>query len=71
MVAVMSYETWKRDYAGDAAVVGSTFWVNTKPVTIVGDCAGGILWRPAVEHAAGFLLADRDDEAISNVPLRA
>ena len=34
--AVMSYETWKNDYAGDPTVVGSTFYVNTKPVTISG-----------------------------------
>src|SRR5215471_11887204 len=34
--AVMSYETWKNDYAGDASVVGSTFFVNTKPVTVTG-----------------------------------
>jgi ABC-type antimicrobial peptide transport system permease subunit len=34
--AVMSYETWKNDYNRDFAVVGSTFWVNTKPVTVVG-----------------------------------
>ena len=41
MVAVMSYETWKRDYAGDPAVVGSTFWVNTKAVTIAGIAPEG------------------------------
>jgi macrolide transport system ATP-binding/permease protein len=34
--AVMSYETWKNDYAGDPTVVGSTFFVNTKPVTVIG-----------------------------------
>ena len=34
--AVMSYETWKNDYAGDPSVVGSTFYVNTKPVTVIG-----------------------------------
>ncbi len=34
--AVMSYRTWKNDYAGDASVVGGTFYVNTKPVTVVG-----------------------------------
>ena len=34
--AVMSYETWKNDYASDPSVVGSTFYVNTKPVTVVG-----------------------------------
>ncbi len=34
--AVMSYQTWKNDYAADPSVVGSTFYVNTKPVTVVG-----------------------------------
>jgi len=34
--AVMSYETWKNNYAGDGSVVGSTFYVNTKAVTVVG-----------------------------------
>ncbi len=36
MVAVMSYDTWKNDYASDSSVVGSTFWINTKAVTIAG-----------------------------------
>ena len=34
--AVMSYETWKNDYAGDPSIVGSTFYVNTEPVTVTG-----------------------------------
>jgi macrolide transport system ATP-binding/permease protein len=36
MAAVMSYEAWQRNYSGDSSIVGSTFWINTKPVTIVG-----------------------------------
>jgi macrolide transport system ATP-binding/permease protein len=36
ITAVMSYDTWQREYAGDPSVVGSTFWVNTKAVTVVG-----------------------------------
>jgi macrolide transport system ATP-binding/permease protein len=36
VAAVMSYQTWQRDFGGDASVVGSSFWVNTKPVTVVG-----------------------------------
>jgi macrolide transport system ATP-binding/permease protein len=36
MAAVMSYQTWQRDYALDPSVVGSTFVLNTNPVTIVG-----------------------------------
>jgi predicted permease len=36
LVAVMSYATWKNDYHGDDSVIGNTFWMNTKPVTVVG-----------------------------------
>jgi macrolide transport system ATP-binding/permease protein len=41
MTAVMSYEAWQRDFAGDASIVGSTFWVNTKAVTMVGIAPKG------------------------------
>jgi len=34
--AVMSYETWVNEYAADPGVVGGTFFVNTKPVTVTG-----------------------------------
>jgi predicted permease len=40
-VAVMSFETWHRDYADDASVIGSTFYVNTNPVTVVGVAPEG------------------------------
>ena len=36
ITAVMSFDAWQQDYAGDPSVVGSTFYVNTKPVTIIG-----------------------------------
>src|SRR5580692_5718990 len=39
--AVMSFETWQREYGGEAAVVGATFWVNTKAVTVVGIAPRG------------------------------
>ena len=41
LTAVMSYETWKTRFNGDASVVGSTFRVNTKPVTVVGIAPKG------------------------------
>jgi len=41
ITAVMSYDTWQQDYAGDPAVVGSTFYINTKPVTIIGIAPKG------------------------------
>ena len=41
ITAVMSYDTWQREYAGDPSVIGSTFWVNTKAVTVVGIAPEG------------------------------
>lgn len=41
IAVIMSYVTWQRDYTGDPSVVGSTFWINTKPVTIVGVAPKG------------------------------
>ena len=41
VAAVMSYQTWKNQYAGDPAVVGSTFYINTRPVTIAGVAPEG------------------------------
>ena len=35
-VAVITYQAWQRDYNRDPAIIGSTFYFNTKPVTIVG-----------------------------------
>ena len=32
----VSYDAWQQDYAGDPSVVGSAFYINTKPATIIG-----------------------------------
>ena len=41
LVAVMSYNAWQNDYASDPSVVGSTFWINTRAVTITGIAPKG------------------------------
>lgn len=41
IAVVMSHETWKNQYNSDPTVVGSTFWVNTKAVTVVGVAPQG------------------------------
>jgi macrolide transport system ATP-binding/permease protein len=40
-VAIMSYDMWQNHYAGDPSVVGSTFSINTKAVTIAGVAPKG------------------------------
>src|SRR5579859_6507686 len=41
ITAVMSYDAWRQDYAGDPSVVGSAFYINAKPATIVGVAPKG------------------------------
>ncbi len=41
ITAVMSYEAWQQDYAGDPNIAGSQFYINTKPATIIGIAPKG------------------------------
>ncbi|HUH62198.1 MAG TPA: ABC transporter permease [Terracidiphilus sp.] len=41
ITAVMSYDAWQQDYAGDPSVVGGAFYINTKAVTIIGIAPKG------------------------------
>ncbi|MGA2046249.1 MAG: ABC transporter permease [Terracidiphilus sp.] len=41
ITAVMSYDTWQQDYAADPTVVGSNFYINTKPATVIGVAPKG------------------------------
>jgi len=39
--AVMNYQTWQAEYGGDPSVVGTTLYVDTQPVTVVGVAPPG------------------------------
>jgi predicted permease len=66
--AVMSYEAWQNNYAGDAAVVGSTFWVNTKPVTIVGVAPRGFYGDRLSSAPPEFYLPIQSMQSLANAP---
>ncbi len=38
---VMNYQTWQSEYGGDPSIVGSTLYVQTQPVTVVGIAPPG------------------------------
>src|SRR5579864_506806 len=40
-VGVLSYDAWRSDYNGDYGVIGSTFYIQTQPVTIAGIAPPG------------------------------
>ena len=66
-VAVMSYETWQREYAGDPSVVGSTFWINTKPVTITGIAPRGFYGDRMISTPPDFYLPIESMPVLANV----
>lgn len=66
--AVMSYETWLRDYAGDPTVVGSTFYVNTKPVTITGIAPEDFYGDRLTSTPPDFYLPIESMPPLANVP---
>jgi macrolide transport system ATP-binding/permease protein len=68
IVAVMSYETWKNSYSGDRSVVGSTFYVNTKPVTIAGIAPEGFYGDRLSSTPPDFYLPIESMPPLANVP---
>jgi predicted permease len=68
VTAVMSYEAWQHNYAGDASVVGSTFWVNSKPVTIVGIAPEGFYGDRLSVTPAEFYLPIESMPVLANSP---
>ena len=67
VAAVMSYSTWKNSYAGDPAVIGSTFFVNTKPVTVVGVAPEGFYGDRLSSTPPDFYLPLHSMELLGNV----
>ena len=67
IIAVMSYETWKNNYSEDRSVVGSTFFVNTKPVTIAGIAPEGFYGDRLSSMPPDFYLPIESMPPLANV----
>ncbi len=68
MTAVMSHDTWQHDFAGDPSVIGSTFWVNTKAVTIVGIAPQGFYGDRLSSTPPEFYLPIESMSVLANAP---
>jgi predicted permease len=68
LVAVMSYAAWQRGYAGAQSVIGSTFWINTKAVTVVGIAPAGFFGDRLSTSPPDFYLPIETHTVISNAP---
>jgi len=68
MVAVMSYAAWQRDYAADQAVIGRTFWINTRAVSLVGIAPEGFFGDRLSTTPPDFYFPIETHTIISNAP---
>jgi predicted permease len=65
--AVMSYDTWAHDYGSDPGIVGSTFLINTQPVTIIGVAPKGYYGDRLTSNPPNFYLPIESMAVISSV----
>jgi macrolide transport system ATP-binding/permease protein len=56
MVAVISYQSWQRDYGADKGIIGSTFYFKTQPAVIVGIAPPGFYGERMISAPANFYL---------------
>lgn len=68
LTAVMSYSTWTSQYHADPTIIGSTFRVNTQPVTIVGIAPRGFYGDRLLVTPPAFYLPIQTMPAIANAP---
>ena len=66
--AVISDDAWRHTYAADPSVVGSTFWINTKPVTIIGVAPAGFFGDRLSSTPPDFYLPIESMPPLANVP---
>jgi macrolide transport system ATP-binding/permease protein len=68
VAGVMSYAAWQRDYAGDPSVVGGTFWINTRAVTIAGIAPAGFYGDRLSPTPPDFFLPIESMPVLANAP---
>jgi macrolide transport system ATP-binding/permease protein len=68
VTAVMTYDAWQQDYAGDPSVVGSAFYINTKPATIIGVAPKGFYGDRIDTNPPKYFLPMNSMDEVSGAP---
>jgi predicted permease len=68
ITAVMSYDAWQQDYAGDPSVVGSAFYINTKAATILGVAPKGFYGDRIDTNPPKYFLPMNSMDEVSGAP---
>jgi macrolide transport system ATP-binding/permease protein len=68
VTAVMSYDAWMQDYSSDPSVIGSAFYINTKPATIIGVAPKGFYGDRIDTNPPKYFLPMNSMDFISGAP---
>jgi predicted permease len=68
ITAVMSYDAWQQDYSGDPSIVGSQFYINTKPATIIGIAPKGFYGDRIDTNPPKYFLPMYSMDTVSGAP---
>ena len=68
-VAVISYSTWLNQYHADPSVVGSSFLLDARPVTVVGVAPASFYSDRVRSVAVAFYVPMADEPLLSDVPI--
>src|ERR1700684_1963222 len=68
ITAVMSYDAWQQDYSGDPSIVGSAFYINTKPATIIGVAPKGFYGDRVDTNPPKYFLPMNSMDAVIGAP---
>ncbi len=65
LVAVLSYQAWQANYAGDPSILGSTLYIQEQPVTIVGIAPPGFYGDRVSPNPPAFWIPLADEPVIA------
>jgi macrolide transport system ATP-binding/permease protein len=68
ITAVMSYDAWMQDYAGDPGVIGSAFYINTKAATVIGVAPKGFYGDRIDTNPPKYYLPMNSMDAVIGAP---
>ncbi|MBS1805407.1 MAG: ABC transporter permease [Acidobacteria bacterium] len=68
VTAVMSYDAWMQDFSGDPSVIGSSFYINTKPATIIGVAPKGFYGDRIDTNPPKYFLPMNTMDFVSGAP---
>src|ERR1700733_2127753 len=69
-VVILSYRTWRSDFGGDPNVIGRSYRIDNKPVTIIGVLPKAFEFAPAGQSSAMWVPMHAEGDLVERRSLR-